>query len=190
MGILASGAVKSRARLPTEKYLEFIFEPNAVLRKDQAWLDYVNCSMSAINSKFFDVCANCWHRGEDLFWLVLGFDPVIATHDDVRFTTTNNMYSGVSRRMGADGFEAMFADRITQWVGHDVIRSLLLGTEHPTDEQAEVLYPGEVSTEYLRTVYTPTEHAFDVVGAHLAVFPHPNVDVVLDPSLRRRMGGL
>lgn len=186
LGMAASGAVKSRARLPRETYLEYIFEPNALLRKDSAWLDYVNLSIDAINGVFFDVCANKWHRGEDLFWVVLAFDPVVLSHRGVVFVTTNNMYTGAKREEGVAGLEAMYAPRIVQWSGQHVERAPQLSKQFPTDEQAEVLYPAELGTTHLKTVYVESNHAYDVAAAQLALFPHEHVNVVLDPLLRRR----
>lgn len=42
VGVLASGAVKSRDRLKEDEYLENVYKPNAPFRKDVKWLDYVN----------------------------------------------------------------------------------------------------------------------------------------------------
>ena len=59
-GVLAAKAVKSRARLPTDKYLEHVYQPNSAIRKDRAWLDYVNLSISRINDWMFD-SSTSWH---------------------------------------------------------------------------------------------------------------------------------
>ncbi|HEV2121926.1 MAG TPA: DarT ssDNA thymidine ADP-ribosyltransferase family protein [Chloroflexota bacterium] len=185
-GTLASRTLKSRARLPEDRYLEYIFEPNALLRKDLDWLDYVNLSISAINGRFFDVCESKWHVGEDIFWVVLAFDPVILAHDGVVFTTTNNMYTGVHRDKDTAGLLALFDESITRWTSNAVRRPGELDRHMPTDEQAEVLYPGELSTRYLRTIYAPSAHAHDLACAQLKIFPHEDVKVIIDPLLRRR----
>ena len=49
VGILASNAVKSRLRLPNDKYIERVYRLNASVRKDELWLDYVNLSIERIN---------------------------------------------------------------------------------------------------------------------------------------------
>ena len=49
LGVLAAGAVKSRCRLPADKYLEHVYRPNSDIRKDRLWLDYVNLSIERIN---------------------------------------------------------------------------------------------------------------------------------------------
>ena len=60
LGVLATGAVMSRKRLPEEKYLEHVYRPNSAIRKDQEWLDYVNLSITRINDWMFDTSV-CWH---------------------------------------------------------------------------------------------------------------------------------
>ena len=69
-GVLASKAVKSRSRLPTDKYLEHVYQPNSAIRKDRAWLDYVNLSITRINDWMFDSSAS-WHVLEDNPWVFL-----------------------------------------------------------------------------------------------------------------------
>ena len=60
VGVLASGVLKSRARLPSDQYLEHVYRPNAAFRKDHAWLDYVNLSIQRINDWMFDTSTR-WH---------------------------------------------------------------------------------------------------------------------------------
>src|SRR4051812_42151281 len=94
LGILHSGTVKARKELPGDIQLQYIYKPNAIYRKDKVWLGHVNLSISTINRSYFS--SSCrWHRASDLWWCVLGFDPIILTHDGVVFTTTNNIYTGV-----------------------------------------------------------------------------------------------
>lgn len=185
-GILASGAVKPRSRLEDDQYLEFIFEPNAEFRKDRAWLDFVNLSLGAINASFFEVCANKWHAGRNIFWVVLAFPPEILLHPGVHFATTNNIYTGVARGAGSSGFEALFAPEVVRWTGTRVRRPRGLPAHLPTDEQAEVLYPGDLSTVLLRTIFVPTVEAHDLVSGQLAIFPHADVQVIVEPNLKRR----
>lgn len=60
VGVLASRAVMSRKRLPEEEYLEHVYRPNSAIRKDQAWLDYVNLSITRINDWMFGTSVR-WH---------------------------------------------------------------------------------------------------------------------------------
>ena len=150
VGVLAAQAVKSRARLPTEKYLEHVYRPNAAFRKDLAWLDYVNLSISRINDWMFDTSTG-WHVLEDNPWVVLAFDPELLGDPGVVFATTNNIYPSCQRQEGLDGFEALFAETVRGRYGAVHTRTGKQA-DWPTDRQAEVLYPGELACRYLRRI--------------------------------------
>jgi len=175
LGMLASGGILSRQRLPEEKYLEHVYQPNAKVRKDPAWLDYVNLSVSRINHEFFGK-ASTWHSDRNVGWCVVALDPVILTHEGVVFATTNNMYTGVRRAPGPEGIEALFAARITRWVGNFVSRGDDLPDHLTTCHQAEVLYPARVPSEYFRGIYVATGEHADIVGAHSEILLPPDVD--------------
>lgn len=157
-GVLARCAVKSRKRLPEEDYLEHVYRPNAESRKDGAWLDYVNLSISRINDWMFDSSVR-WHADEDNPWVVLVLDVDLLGDPGVVFATTNNIYPTCRRQEGLGGFEALFAPTVEGRHGtvHDRNGKQ---PDWPTDRQAEVLYPGEVSCSYLRRI--DVQHA-DVV---------------------------
>ena len=164
IGVLASGFVKSRALLPKEEYLEYVYEPNAFLRKDTAWLDYVNLSIERINDWMFTTSVR-WHAVEGNPWVVLSFDPQILAHPGVVFTTTNNIYPTCRRAEGLVGFSQMFAGIVS---GRYSIQHDRLGKPPAwsTDRQAEVLYPGQLSCEFLQQIDVQTEDGFrDVNGA-------------------------
>jgi len=183
LGILYSGAIKSRKRLPQEKQLEYIYKPNAVFRKDSEWLDYINLSISRINYQFFDVSANRWHRNRNIWWCVLSFDPVILSHHGVYFATTNNMYSGVRRDTGVTGLQALFENRITQWSGKIVKRDSKLPANLPSCPQAEALYPGELATDFLQRVYVSTGEDHDDICGQCAGVSHPEIEVKVLPEV-------
>jgi hypothetical protein len=182
IGILYAHAVKSRLRLPTEQHLEYVYEPNSAFRKDTPWLGYVNLSISRINKQFYDVCSGKWHVDEDRWWAVLSFDPQLLLDPGVLFVTTNNMYTGAVRGSGVAGFRQLFAPRVVRWNGYEVIRPSSLADKLTTCPQAEVLYPDELSTSYLRTIYVSTPEHADVIAGQLSVFPHEGVSVVVDPA--------
>ena len=164
VGVLASGFVKSRTRLPEDAYLEYVYRPNARFRKDPAWLDYVNLSVERINDWMFTTSVR-WHVAEGNPWVVLSFDPEILAHPGVVFTTTNNIYPTCRRAEGLAGFSEMFADVV---LGRYNSRHDRHGkpASWPTDRQAEILYPGELSREFLQRIYVQTEDGFrDVSGA-------------------------
>ncbi|MCG2775871.1 MAG: DUF4433 domain-containing protein [Desulfobacterales bacterium] len=183
LGILYSRSIKSRQRLPKEKTLEYIYKPNAVFRKDKEWLDYVNLSISRINYQFFDVSANRWHRHRNIWWCVLSFDPVILSHPGVYFATTNNMYTGVRRNIGANGMEALFDSPIVQWPGQTVRRDSNMPANFPTCSQAEVLYPEELPTEFLQRVYVSTGEDHDDICGQCAGVLHPDIEVKVLPEI-------
>ena len=185
LGVLHSGFLKSKKRLQTDQQLEFIFSANAPFRKDLDWLDYVNLSISRINSRFFDISKNRWHRDRDIWWCVLSFDSIILTHKGVYFTTTNNMYTGVRRAQGPDGLEAMFAQRIVQWHSSTVTRNQSSADAYPTCMQAEVLYPGELSSRFLRRVYVASGEDSDEVYGQLAALGHEHLTIDVRPEVFR-----
>ncbi len=184
LGILASNAIKPRARLAADPMLEKIFYPNAENRsRDAPWHDYVNLSLTAINSKFFSISANNWHRDKDFWWAIFAIAPDVMAHDGVHFTTTNNMYSGVQRQVGSAGLEAMFAPQITKWIGSVVPRSDKALDNTPTCNQAEVLYPGELSTQYVRLIYVHSEKDADELAGQMAAVVHRPLRIVVKPEL-------
>ena len=189
VGTLASHALKSRYRLPEDKYLQHILHVNASVRpeasaffdKSDNWLDYVNLSISEINRRYFEVSER-WHEAEDIWWAILAFDPAIMTHDGVVFATTNNSYDLCVRAGKSKGLSALFETpigrKLPSWKAYRGAR----GPNLPTCEQAEVLYPGEVSTEHLVRVYVREEEYQDQVAGWLEEFEIPNVEVVWSPS--------
>jgi hypothetical protein len=182
LGTLADRRLLSRAQLPTQKHLVNVYPPNARIRYDTFHLDYVNLSVSRINRRFFDASSS-WHRNEDVWWCVLSFDPEIATHDGVQFATTNNRYSGCQRAAGAEGLEALFAERIHQYEDRWVTRSETSPRRWPTCRQAEVLYPGAVSTEHLRGIYVVNDAHHDVAAGWCELVGHGNVPVEVRPAV-------
>lgn len=157
-GILASKAVIPRKQLPKERYLEHIVFYNCDNRsRDEGWLDYVNLSITTVNLRLFGISRGKWHPGIDGWWCILSFSPEILTHRDVVFATTNNIYTSVERGRGAAGLEKLFADRIERWPGKVVVRTKSTLMNQPTCNQAEVLYPAELSTDYLKHVYVQDE---------------------------------
>lgn len=181
LGIIATGSVKSRKRLPKENYLEYIYKPNCEIRYDPEWLDYVNLSIQEINSTFFKICANRWHTDRE--WCVLSFAPEIITHNQVYFATTNNRYTGVRHAPGSSGLLALYAKTITQWPGKVIRRSTNHPQNLPTCSQAEVLYPGELSLDFLNKVYLSTDEQGDNFQGQVAVFERANIHYEVDTSI-------
>jgi hypothetical protein len=181
LGSLHSGALKSRKRLPADLNLSYVYKPNANARKDVAWLDYVNLSISRINKEFFGHSCR-WHRAEDLWWCILSFDPAILAHPGVHFVTTNNMYSGAIRENGPSGLLRLFAPRVTLWNGNVAVRSEELPDSFTTCGQAEVLYPSELPMKHLRRIYTVRDEDADEVHAQLSGIGFREVEVLVEPD--------
>ena len=165
VGILAAKAVKSRTRLREDRYLEHVYKPNAQLRKDEAWLDYVNLSIERINDWMFQTSKR-WHVAQDNPWVNLSFHPNILAHPGVVFATTNNIYPACERAEGVVGFNRLFADTIKgrYYVRHNRTDKLLAW---PTDRQAEVLYPGELSCAYLQRIDVQLEDSLETIDGML-----------------------
>lgn len=166
IGILASCAVKSRSRLPEDAYLEFVYRPNAEFRKDQAWLDYVNLSVTRINDWMFESSVR-WRSNADNPWVVFAFDPELLGDPGVVFATTNNIYPACRRAEGLDGFNSLFAESVIGRYGAEHDRDGKQAS-WPTDRQAEVLYPGELSCDYLRRIDVQLEDTVDTIQGALA----------------------
>ena len=182
-GMLASNGILPRKRLPQDKHLEHIYEYNCGDRsRDAAWHDYVNLSITIINRRLFGISKGKWHRDIDGWWCILAFSPKMLSHEGVFFTTTNNMYSGVRRYQGANGLEKLFAKQIMRWQGENVTRSPAMPENQPTCEQAEVLYPGELSLDYLHRIYVESSHAAAAVESILELYSC-GVGVVERPEL-------
>lgn len=180
-GILHVKAVQSRKRLERDHRLQYIFEPNAQFRKDTAWLDYVNLSISEINSAFFEASGR-WHKAEGEWWVILAFDPMILNHTGVYFATTNNFYTSVRRAQKTSGLQALFADQIVRWQNSIIHRGANMPAHLTSCEQAEVLYPGEVSTMFLRRIYVRDGEDQDDTMAQLETLGHNKVEVVVAPQ--------
>lgn len=184
LGVLASKSLKSRQRLPEDDYLVHVWVAACAIRYDTPWLDYVSLSVSDINSALFAIAAGKWHAGQ-YWWGVLSFTPEILDHDGVQFATTNNMYPSVERGTGVEGFEALFADRVPGRYGAVSVRSSTHPPSRPTDPQAEVLYPGELSSDYLQRIYVPDATSRATVRAQCEAVEHGAVDVEIKPSVFR-----
>lgn len=179
LGILAARAALSRRGIFDEEILKYIARVNAERVLDPGYENTVHLSLTGINSSFFSAVER-WRPDER--WAVLAFDPRILSHEGVVFCTTNNAYPSVRRGQGEAGLEALFADRVLGRYGTPHTRRAGMPLYLTTDEQAEVLYPGRLSTEHLRAIYVRDEEFADQVAAHFAVTNHPDVPIVVSPD--------
>lgn len=171
-GIIHLGVVKTRKSLPEENYLEYILKYNCADRgKDVKWHNYVNLSITSVNLNLFGISKDKWHSGMDGYWCILAFNPEILTHPNVVFTTTNNIYTGVCRVEGKEGFSKMFAEKVTRWYGNVIVRNSKTPSNQPTCNQAEVLYPGELSLKYLESIYVKDFQNAAAVESLFVLYP-------------------
>lgn len=189
IGTLVTGELLSRYLLPQEKYLQHVLHVNSASRpeskinfdKSQNWLDYVNLSISEINRRYFEFSAK-WHKNSDIWWGIMAFDPTIMTHDGVFFATTNNSYEPLcTRETGDSGFARLFQEVVQRKSGWSVSRRGR-AAHLTTCEQAEVLYPKQVSVEFLRRIYVQEGEHQDQARGWLTEFGLRNVNVVINPA--------
>lgn len=185
LGILATGTIKSRDLLETDEYLEFIFTGN-VKRKDPRWTGHVNLSITRVNPTFFSYSRSI-HFGEELWWCVLSLDPVILSHPDVWFATTNNIWSGCRRGTGPDGLNALFEPTVERYWSIPPARRT--GNHQPnwtTCDQAEVLYPREMTTDFVQRInFAKAEH-LATGQAQIETLGHRSLELVLRPEMFTR----
>jgi len=182
LGIVASKAIKPRASLEEDTYLEHLFVPNAAFRRDPAWAGHVSLSVSRINTEFFRISQG-WHAADDLWWCVISIDASVLTHTGVVFCTVNNIWPSAFRGSGAQGLEAMFSDLVIGRYGEQVTRGHQMPAAWPTSVQAEVLYPGEIPTSYVRRVYVVDRLHGAAGEAQVAAMNHPELQFVVDGAV-------
>lgn len=124
-------------------------------------------SIERINDWMFETSR--WHHGDDNPWVVFSFEPSILTHEGVVFATTNNIYPACQREMGLEGLRRLFTEEVFGRYSTRHNRNGKLQS-WPTDRQAEVLYPGELSCDHLQRIDVLKEESLDVVAGILGAF--------------------
>ncbi len=113
------------------------------LRRFDGKPDYVCCSVEYPNAWYLDQA-----RGNELLfpdWVILFIRPDYLWTTEALFCPRNAAASyGGHLRSGQDGFEALYADRITGTGGMTRMRSPTHLPACPTDQQAEVLIPDRI----------------------------------------------
>lgn len=181
VGILDSSTVKSRKDLPVEERLKYIYRANAKNRnRDLQWHGYINLSITEINSHLF-YYSRKWYPNDT--WVILGFSPELLGDPGVVFCTTNNAYDVVHRCTGLRGFNQMFAREVQWGKRGDVCTRRGRRSDQTTDPQAEVLYPHELSTDYLHTITVRDGETTDTVAGILSQYSKYSIDIVTtDPK--------
>ena len=181
VGMLASEPqqVLPRALLESQEILRFLPCDNAEFRQDIEWLDYVNLSITNINRYFYKYSVGK-HQGAT--WLILDFSPEILTHPDVLFVTTNNIYPAARRKGGPEGLEALFVPRFNNGKCDLDRERSGLPDNVPTCNQAEVLYRGPLSFEFLKKVHVKDEKDKVLVSSQADTLGALNCEVVISPE--------
>ena len=186
LGALRVGSVVSRSALAEEDILGLIAINNCYRRWGKDWFDHVSLSIQRINGHLYGISSGRWHAGDEgLWWCVLGFDHEVLAHPNVVFTTTNNgYYSVVSRAKGLEGLQATFADEVTTYRGSrpQILSRASVPQNQPTDPEAEALYPRQVSTDWLASIYVPQPHLAETVHGYLEATGHSMVEIICDPE--------
>jgi len=193
VGSLASNAVLSRPLLREEDYLQHVLHMNSQTRPEESsyfdktedWVRFVNLSISEINKRFLDVSKR-WHTDEDVWWVILAFDPIIMTHENVTFSTTNNGYVDTLREKGEAGFSNIFAPTILRkansYNGRWQVARADRASHLPTCEQAEVLYPEKLELRHLTKIYVEESKNFDQAKGWASEFGYAKLDVEINPN--------
>lgn len=179
LGMLAGQppSLLPRAQLSQERHLEFILTVNSPIRKDEEWTSYNSLSITRINRYFFKYSLR---NHPNAYWAILAFSPEILTHPGVVFATTNNIYFDVVRGEGPEGLNRLFAPTIRNR-GRNICRQTGHTLDCPTDIQAEVLYPGALSFDFLKEIYVPNEKAKWLIDAQVQ-FHHKAYTVRISPG--------
>ncbi len=180
-GIFHHRQVRAQNLLREDETLQFILRINTQRNMDPSWKGFVNLSISRINLPLLE-SSQRWHP--DVQWRILVFDPMVLTHPNVHFVTTNNAYwQHLERGTGPASLLRLFNQQVAGVYGRPVNRTALMPESWPTDEKAEVLYPTALSTDFLRRIIVPTDEDAESVAGQAATFQHPPVTIDVEPGL-------
>lgn len=111
----------------------------------------------------------------------MDFTAEILAHDDVVFVTTNNIYPKASREKGCLGFEALFAESLDN--GKLTLKRNRQSDHITTCNQAEVLYPGPLSLDFLNKVHVKDEAGAALISSQAAVCWDKKCEICISPEL-------
>jgi len=181
LGILSTESLLPRSHLAAEQALEYILKYNAPYRSDPGWLRYINLSITKINQVFFEHSGRL-HRDSGVFWAILAIDPKVMCHDGVYFTTTNNIYPACRRGEGSQALERLFSPKVLGRYSKEIIRPTGLPDNLTTCPQAEVLYPGRLSTQFVRYIYVRCDADRNAVNAQIAALGVGPYEIIVAPE--------
>lgn len=168
VGILDSGSLIPNSELKKEKRLEFIMTLNTEYRKDPQFASYNSVSITEPNRQFFGYSRR--RQVEDFWWCVLALSPTIMEHPNVLFCTGNNTWPRTIRKPGLSGLNALFDARVPGRYDTWVDRPRSRPQNVPTSLEAEFLYPGRISLDFLLRVYFEKQDHADEFTAYARTF--------------------
>lgn len=155
--ILSDGAIRPTADLARTPGVPY--RPTDRQRID-GHPDKISCSVQYPNVHYMDQTANRPDLVHFPDRCVLLLDISLLDREGVLFAPTNAATGrGAGCRPGLDGFTALYAGTVHRAHGRRVSRGLYHREACPTDEQAEVLIPGDITISHLLGVVLPTESA-------------------------------
>lgn len=172
------------------------FNPTDLLRLDNH-TGHICCSIEYPNAWYFDRA----RTNEVLFpgWVVLMIRPDPLWQEGTLFSPRNAAAAGGGYlRSGVDGFNALFADRVSGTGGQTFMRSPKHPPACPTDQQAEVLVADRIKMDDIVAVGVPDldqakrervglrTNGLDPDAFKFVVAPHFCLSVFLHTSRRRR----
>lgn len=119
--------------------------------------DHVNTSLSHPNVYLL----NAYRQRKNLAhytWCILQLDPQLMERDDTLYTVTNAASARSSQYgigKGEEGLNQLFIPEVITKKG--AFKRKGLPAKYPTDIQAEVLIPGNISVDHIKTIYFETE---------------------------------
>lgn len=161
--ILDAGAIRPVATLHNDVRACFVAGD---LRRLDGRPEFTCCSVEYPNLHYLRHAAL---RQPRVFpdWTILMLDLTLLDRASVLFVA-RNAASRAPARSGGDGYEAMYADTVTGAGGRVFARGRTRLPAAPTDEQAEVLVPGDIGVSHIRGVIAPSTDAVLELRAQLS----------------------
>ncbi|WP_318452155.1 DarT ssDNA thymidine ADP-ribosyltransferase family protein [Photobacterium leiognathi] len=190
VGIASIGQVISRDQLEVDPEndpkspLFALNAKNSKFRSDPEWTSYINLSISRINTSFLGFSRNWRKKDPDHYWIILAFKPDILEHQDVFFSTTNNIYhSSCIRKQGIEGLQNCFSNCVISKHNQPIDRPANYPSFWTTCQEAEVLYFKSLSLDYLKCIYVEDEGTYDQVVTTLhALTDRTDINVIINKS--------
>lgn len=126
-------------------------------------MDCINLSIQRINHVLFRSFRNKFNQCD--VWCILEFSPELMERDGVVFTVGNAASSDVRAHgtgIGVEALKAMFMDQVEvgNFYGRKIFTRANVPNNCPTNRQAEVMIPEEISCKKIKgIVFQYEEHA-------------------------------